>query len=38
LLHFPQRRCGELRLEEIAHALDFLDRAELRADQDLLEA
>src|ERR1700730_8685940 len=35
---FPQRRCGELRLEEIAHSLDFLDRAELRADQDLLEA
>src|SRR6266581_4511796 len=27
-----------LRLKEIAHALDLLDRAELRADQDLLEA
>jgi hypothetical protein len=25
-------------IEEIAHALDLLDRAELRADQDLLKA
>src|ERR1700730_15830197 len=29
---------GWLRVEEIAHALDLLDGAELRADQDLLEA
>src|SRR5229473_1606086 len=28
----------DLPLEEIAHSLDLLDRAELRADQDLLEA
>src|SRR5207253_5003845 len=29
--------CRELRRKEIAHPLDLLDRAELRADQDLLE-
>src|SRR5438128_493187 len=30
--------CSVLRLNEIADSLDLLDRAELRADQDLLEA
>src|SRR6266852_2771213 len=34
----PLRRCGASRLKEIAHSPDLLDRAELRADQDLLEA
>src|SRR6516225_238326 len=31
-------RAGWLRVEEIAHAIDLLDRTELRADQDLFEA
>src|SRR6516225_2210300 len=31
-------RAGWLRVEEIAHSLDLLDRPELRADQDFLEA
>src|SRR5947199_9702696 len=32
-----RRSCRDLRVKEIAHPLDLLDRAELRADQDLLE-
>ncbi len=36
---FSRPRRGEsYRLKEIAHPLDLLERAELRADQDLLEA
>src|ERR1700732_2696783 len=33
-----RRGCRELRLKGIAHALALRDRANLRADQDLLEA
>src|ERR1700730_4083419 len=32
------QRCCESCLKEISHSLDLVDRAELRADQDLLEA
>jgi hypothetical protein len=35
---FSAEELRKRRLEEIAHALDLLDRAELRADQDLLKA
>src|SRR6516162_591393 len=31
-------RAGWSRVDEIAHAIDLLDRTELRADQDLFEA
>src|SRR6266566_7928148 len=33
-----RRRWGRLSVKKIAHSLDLVDRAELRADQDLLEA